>query len=114
MALPSPIPEPLVEMLAERFRLLGEPMRVRSLDHLRAHGECSVGELADALGSSQQNVSKHLGALHAAGVLSRRRDGNRVIYAIADESVLEICEVVCGSLERRADELSEMLEAVAS
>ena len=114
MTLPSPIPEPLVELIAERFRLLSEPMRVRALDHLRAQGEASVGELAAALGTSQQNVSKHLGALHADGVVARRREGNRVIYAIADETVLEICEVVCGSLGRRAGEVSEMLEAVAS
>ncbi len=114
MTLPSPIPEPLVELIAERFRLLSEPMRVRALDHLRAQGEASVGELATALGTSQQNVSKHLGALHADGVVGRRREGNRVIYAIADETVLEICEVVCGSLGRRAGEVSEMLEAVAS
>ena len=114
MTLPSPIPEPVVELIAERFQLLSEPMRVRALDHLRARGEASVGELADALGTSQQNVSKHLGVLHAASVVSRRRDGNRVIYAIADETVLEVCEVVCGSLERRAGEITEMLEAVAS
>ena len=114
MTLPSPIPEPLVELIAERFRLLSEPMRVRALDHLRAQGEASVGELATALGTSQQNVSKHLGALHADGVVGRRREGNRVIYGIADETVLEICEVVCGSLGRRAGEVSEMLEAVAS
>jgi DNA-binding transcriptional ArsR family regulator len=114
MTLPSPIPDPLVELIAERFRLLSEPMRVRALDYLRAQGESSVGELAAALGTSQQNVSKHLGALHADGVVGRRREGNRVIYAIADETVLEICEVVCGSLGRRAGEVSEMLEAVAS
>ncbi len=66
MALPSPIPLPLVELIAGRFRLLAEPMRVRALDHLRERGEASVGELAEALGTSQQNVSKHLGALHSA------------------------------------------------
>ena len=114
MALSSPIPEPVVELIAERFRLLGEPMRVRALDHLRGAGEASVGELAEALGSSQQNVSKHLGALHAARIVGRRRDGNRVIYAIADETVLEICEAVCGSLGRRAGELNELLEGAAS
>ena len=103
MALPAPIPEPVVELIAERFRLLGEPMRVRALDQLRDAGELSVGELAQSLGTSQQNVSKHLGILHAGGVLSRRRDGNRILYAIADESVLAICEAVCDGIERRAE-----------
>jgi DNA-binding transcriptional ArsR family regulator len=114
MALPTPIPEPLVELIAERFRLLSEPMRVRALDQLRELGEAAVGDLASSLGTSQQNISKHLGALHAAGIVSRRRDGNRVIYAIADETVLEICEAVCGSLERQAGELSDLLAEVAS
>jgi DNA-binding transcriptional ArsR family regulator len=113
MALPTPIPEPVVELIAERFRLLGEPMRVRALDQLRERGEAPVGELAEALGTSQQNISKHLGALHSARVLSRRREGNRVLYSIADESVLAVCEAVCGGLERRYEELSGLLAEVA-
>lgn len=113
MALPAPIPAPLVDLIAERFRLLGEPMRVRALDHMRAAGEASVGEMAQALGTSQQNVSKHLGILHAGGILQRRRDGNRMLYSIADESVLAICEAVCGSLERSAGERSELFRSVA-
>ena len=81
MALPTPIPEPVVELIAERFRLLSEPMRVRALDQMRAAGEVSVSDVATSLGSSQQNVSKHLGILHAGGVVSRRRDGNRILYS---------------------------------
>lgn len=114
MALPHPIPSPLVEMIATRFRLLGEPMRVRALDVLCDRGEASVGELAEALGSSQQNVSKHLGALHAEGVLARRREGNRVLYSVADETVMAICEAVCGSIERRAERLSAAVAGVSS
>ncbi len=113
MALPSPIPEPVVELIAGRFRLLSEPMRIRALDQLREAGEASVSELSEALGTSQQNVSKHLGALHGDGIVSRRKDGNRVLYAIADDSVLEICEAVCGGIERRVGELSNALAAVA-
>ena len=59
-------------------------------------------ELTGALGSSQQNVSKHLGVLHLAGILSRRKDGNHVRYAIADDSVFALCALVCGGLERQA------------
>lgn len=113
MALPTPIPEPVVELIAQRFRLLGEPMRVRALDLLRDRGEASVGELAEALETSGQNVSKHLGALHADRILRRRRSGNRVLYSIADESVLAICEAVCGSLERSYGEVAEALAEVA-
>ncbi len=104
-----PLPEPLVELVAQRFRVLGEPMRIRLINLLCA-GEASVQELAGALGSSQQNVSKHLGVLHLAGILSRRKDGNHVRYAIADDSVFALCALVCGGLERRASELAGLLE----
>lgn len=110
--LPHPLPEPLVELIAQRFRLLGEPMRIRLLDRLR-DGEASVQELTDWAGASQQNVSKHLGLLHAAGVVARRKDGNRVLYAIADDAVFRLCETVCGGLQRQVAELSELVEGVA-
>jgi DNA-binding transcriptional ArsR family regulator len=108
MALPHPLSEPLVELIAQRFRVIGEPMRIRLLDHLR-DAEAGVQELADAVGASQQNVSKHLGVLHSAGVVQRRRDGNRVLYAIADDSVFALCETVCGGLQRQLSELDQLL-----
>lgn len=108
MTLPHPLSEPLVELIAQRFRVIGEPMRIRLLDHLR-DGEAGVQELADAIGTSQQNVSKHLGVLHSAGVVQRRRDGNRVLYAIADDSVFALCETVCGGLQRQLSELDQLL-----
>jgi ArsR family transcriptional regulator len=113
MALPSPIPEPVVELIADRFRLLAEPMRVRLLDSLRERGEASVGELAELLGTTQQNVSKHLGVLYRGGVVARRREGNRVLYSIADETVFAICEAVCGSIERRIGAISDALAEAA-
>jgi DNA-binding transcriptional ArsR family regulator len=109
MPIPHPLPDPLVELVAQRFRVIGEPMRIRLLDRLR-DGELSVGELVDALGSTQQNVSKHLGVLHGAGIVSRRKDGNRVVYAIADQSVFELCETVCGGLQQQVAELAQLLE----
>ncbi len=109
MTIPHPLPEPLVELVAQRFRLIGEPMRIRLLDRLR-DGEQSVGELTEALGATQQNVSKHLGVLHQAGMLSRRKDGNRVVYAIADQTVFALCETVCGGLQQQVAELAQLLE----
>lgn len=111
MSLPTPIPADLVELIAQRFRVMGEPTRIRLLDHLRS-GEASVQELTEALDATQQNVSKHLATLHGAGVLSRRRDGNRVLYAIADDSVFALCETVCGGLRRQLDELDTILAGV--
>lgn len=83
-------------------------MRIRLLDRLR-DGETSVHDLTDSLGTTQQNVSKHLGVLHAEGVVSRRRDGARVLYSIADESVFEICEAVCGGIRQHVTELDGLL-----
>jgi len=108
MTLAHPLPDPLVVRIAERFRILGEPMRIRLLDRLR-DGEASVHELTVALGATQQNVSKHLGLLHAAGVVSRRREGTRVLYTIADESVFDLCETVCGGLRRQVGDLDDLL-----
>lgn len=108
MALPSPLPTELVELIAARFRLLGEPMRVRILDRLR-EGEASVGALVEELGTTQQNVSKHLAILHAEGVVARRKDGNRALYRITDASVMRLCEHVCGSLERESARVRDLV-----
>ena len=108
MQLPHPLPEPVVELIARRFRVIGEPMRIRILDRLR-DGEATVAELTDHLATSQQNVSKHLGVLHEAGILSRRKDGTSTLYAIADESVLALCEQVCGGLQRQFSDLAELV-----
>ena len=108
MALPHPLPADLVELIARRFRVLGEPMRIRILDRLR-DGEATVGELSVALPASQQNVSKHLAVLTDVGMLGRRKDGNHVRYRIADDSVFALCEQVCGSVEQQLRSLSDLV-----
>lgn len=113
MELPRPIPETLAEVIAERFRVIGDPMRIRLLDRLREES-ATVGQLQHDLGSSQQNVSKHLGVLHRAGIVSRAKEGTAVRYAISDQSVFEICELVCGGLRRQLDELAEVLDGVGT
>ena len=101
--IPHPVPEPLVEMIAERFQLLAEPMRIRILDQLR-DAPMSVGALGDVLGTSQQNVSKHLGLLLRAGVVAREKQGTSARYRIDDPSVFDLCEQVCGGLQRRLEQ----------
>jgi DNA-binding transcriptional ArsR family regulator len=110
--LPHPVPAELVELIARRFRVLGEPMRIRLLDRLR-DGEATVGELAAALGASQQNVSKHLAVLTDVGLLGRRKVGTSVRYRIADDSVLALCEDVCGSVQRQLRSLNELVALTA-
>lgn len=107
---PHPLPEPLVELIAQRFRVIGEPMRIRLLDTLR-EGPRTVSELTSELGATQQNVSKHLGVLLQANIVGRERDGIRARYFIADVSVFELCELVCGGLRRQVAELDELLTA---
>ncbi|MGZ4359279.1 MAG: ArsR/SmtB family transcription factor [Gaiellaceae bacterium] len=108
MRVSHPFSDRLSELIAARFRVLSDPMRIRLVDRLR-EGEASVGELVEATGGSQQNVSKHLGILLGAGILGRRQQGNLAYYRIVDESVFELCERVCGSIERRLEELTMLI-----
>jgi DNA-binding transcriptional ArsR family regulator len=108
MSLPHPLPEDLAELIARRFRAIGEPMRIRLLDRLR-DGEATVGELSDALSASQQNVSKHLAVLADVGIVGRRKEGNRVYYRVVDEGVFALCEDVCGSVQEQLRTLSELV-----
>jgi DNA-binding transcriptional ArsR family regulator len=111
-ALLHPLPEPLVELVAQRFRVLGEPMRIRLLDRL-GEGDATVSELHAALGASQQNVSKHLGVLLRAGMVTRSKHGTSARYAIADEGVFKLCDDVCGGLRRQVSELDALLPVAA-
>ena len=113
MDIQHPLPDPLVELIAQRFRVIGEPMRIKLLDALR-DGDATVNELVDRLAASQQNVSKHLGILHQAGIVSRTKQGTSVRYAIADESVFALCEQVCGGLRQQVAELDQILTGGAA
>jgi len=111
MTLPHPLPDELAELIARRFRVLGEPMRIRLLDRLR-DSEATGGELSEALGASQQNVSKHLAVLAEVGIVGRRKQGNHVYYRIVDEGVFALCEAVCGSLQEQLRALNELVQGV--
>ena len=88
----------MIELIAERFKVLAEPARLEILAALR-DGEMTVGELVSALELGQANVSKHLQLLHAFGFVSRRKDGLYVRYALADRSVFQLCDLMCGRIE---------------
>jgi DNA-binding transcriptional ArsR family regulator len=108
MTLAHPLPEPIVELVARHFRVLGEPLRIRLLERLR-DGEATVGELVEFAGTTQQNVSKHLGVLLQAGIVARRKVGTASYYSIVDETVFQLCDDVCGTLERRLEQLGGLL-----
>ena len=88
----------VLELIAERFKALAEPARLEILTALR-DGELTVGDLVASTGMLQANVSKHLQMLHALGFVSRRKDGLYVYYALADKSVLRLCDIMCGRIE---------------
>jgi DNA-binding transcriptional ArsR family regulator len=108
MPLPHPLPADLAELIARRFRAVGDATRVRLLDRLR-DGEATVNELAEELGAMQQNISKHLALLADIGILGRRKEGTRVYYRIVDEGVLGLCEQVCGSVQAQLAALTELV-----
>ena len=105
----EPLPDQLIALVAQRFRVLGEPMRIKLLDRLR-QGDATVGELQEALGASQQNVSKHLATLLAAGMVARTKQGNHARYSISDPGVFDLCDLVCGGLRRQLDDLDAILQ----
>lgn len=90
----------LIELIAERFKALAEPARLQILNCLR-DGEMSVGDLVDATGMLQANVSKHLQFLYAAEFVARRKEGLYTYYSLADRDVFKLCDLMCGRIERQ-------------
>jgi DNA-binding transcriptional ArsR family regulator len=95
----------LAGLIARRFAVLSEPMRVRLLDAMHTVGEASVGDLADAVGASHANVSKHLQLRLAERMVARRRDGSRAYYRICDPSLIRLCDEVCAAMRETLLEL---------
>ena len=74
----------LAGTLAERAKALGDPTRLTIADALARTDELCVCDLAWVTKRSENLVSHHLRALHAAGLVARRRDGKMVMYAMTD------------------------------
>ncbi len=89
-----------LDLVAARFRALGEPVRLRLLQRLQ-EGEASVSELAGHIGTTQPNVSKHLKVLQDTGLVERRQEKNSAFYSIADPVVFTLCDLVCSGIRER-------------
>jgi DNA-binding transcriptional ArsR family regulator len=100
------LPDEALVMVAERFKVLSEPMRLRILHTLQS-GAHSVNELVDATGAGQANVSKHLAILADAAMVSRRKEGLKSFYFISDPKIFELCELMCSKLEKEFAKKSE-------
>jgi len=98
------LPSDELEAVARRFEVLGEPARLRLLSALHAGGEQTVGEVVEATGVRQSNASKHLGLMAEEGLLTRRRDGVHVYYALDDPTLGALCMLVSRRLREEADE----------
>lgn len=96
-------------LVADRFRVLAEPLRLQILQFLR-NGEKNITELTSLLGTTQPNVSKHVRILQEAGLIGRRQAGNTIFCFVADDSVFELCDVVCTSLYTRMSSQARLLE----
>lgn len=92
-----PLSESELSHLADRFKLLGEPMRLRILQSV-CHEARTVNDIVSDTGSTQANVSKHLALLAAAGILERKKDGQCVYYGMKDRLVVRLCEMVRAQL----------------
>lgn len=92
------LPPALLDHVATRFRVLGDPNRLRIIEALREAGELNVGELVQRLDMSQANVSKHLRVLHDEGILHRRPQGTAAYYSVADPTIADLCDLVCDRL----------------
>jgi DNA-binding transcriptional ArsR family regulator len=104
----------MMDLVAKRFRTLGEPFRLRILQELEM-GEKTVGDLVEALDGNQPNVSKHLQVLYDAGLVGRRREGTSAFYMISDPMVFKLCELVCrGAVQKSKQEFEELSGAKGS
>ena len=102
----------LLTLVAERFKALADPARLRLLNALRP-GEKTVGELVDATELSQANVSKHLAQLHTLGFVRRRKEGLFVYYSLADKDIFRLCDVMCGRIEAELRDRERVLRPSA-
>ena len=94
-----PLNDQALEIVARRFAVLAEPMRLRLIQAL-FDGEKNVTELVEATEGTQANISRHLQTLIAAHMLDRRKEGLQVYYRISDPNIPKLCQLVCGGLEK--------------
>lgn len=98
----------MLELIAQRFRLLADPMRLKILHQLQA-GEKSVTELVQATGASQPNVSKHLSTLRSHGLVRRRQEGNMAFFSISAPFIFDVCNTVCDSMKTEWEQKQTLL-----
>ncbi len=104
--------ESVVDLVTSRMALLADPTRVHLLALLQEH-EGTVQDLSDKVASTPQNVSRHLGILHRAGIVARRREGTSVYYSLADYSTCLLLDKVLECITGQIDELADVVKLAA-
>jgi DNA-binding transcriptional ArsR family regulator len=110
--MPQSWTDPLIDLVTRRLALLADPTRVRLLALLEQR-EQNVQELSDAVLSTPQNISRHLGTLHRAGIVARRREGTSVYYSLVDYSACRLLEQALASISGQIDELADLVRLAA-
>jgi len=98
----------MLELVAQRFRLLSDPMRLRILHELQ-QGELSVSELVERTQASQPNISKHLASLKSLDMVKRRQEGNMAYFSISAPYIFGLCDTVCNSMRSELEEKQTLL-----
>jgi len=105
------ISTPISEIKADLFRALAHPARIRALE-LLAEGEHTVGEMQPLVGIESSHLSQQLGVLRRAGLVTTRKEGAAVIYAIKDPVLVELLAVakrlLINALAQTEDLLDEL------
>lgn len=100
----------MADAIADKLRVLGQPVRVRLIDELDREGELSVGALAQALGETLHNVSQHLAVLRSAGAVTRRQQGREVFYRLSDPAAMLVYEEVAAGLQAESVRLGRLID----
>ena len=90
------------------MKALSDPNRVKMVKLLQRRVMC-VCEIQETLGLAQSTASKHLKMMYEAGMLSRRREGNSILYSVTDPVVWRICETVCTGIEQQQKDRADVL-----
>lgn len=98
-----------MELVAYRFKLLGDPTRLKIL-HALQDGEKSVTQLVEITGASQPNISKHLSVLKSAGIVKRRQESNLAFFSIGAPFIFDLCNIVCDGISKELEALSHSFQ----
>lgn len=107
------MPEEMLAAVANRFKLLSEPMRLKIIRTL-CENERTVQEIVNEISASQANVSKHLALMHDNGIVNRRKEGLKCYYSIADSSIIFACYLTSKSVVENLQDRLSWLQKVES